>query len=372
LARATALEGPGRPGGEAKPIQQLTPEDEAHAGAARGRKKRQAHPQSAAISGPDKGIRGASGDLRRHIATCRPNQFLLWPAARRKNTGCSWSPVWSWLIGLGSDFRTRRNAACARLMCIIERSSCGRWKCVTAASPARFPTAEKAQPGPIRNPRPRHPFAGGRHPSVFSEGDRVSAGQTNRHPSEAMQDGSPDHRAPPDATVEAGLAVSATAQVEGWGLAGGARLNADHRRRRRGGGVISRVPARLGYPADPTDRVGASRCSTIGDACAAGSDPGCRCWIFTQAFGVRWAWEALSRGAASALFVESDHRARRTVLGHANIATLGLTGRATACVAGSWAAVLATGAAGARSTWCWPTPPYTSRDRRGARRFDGP
>jgi 16S rRNA (guanine966-N2)-methyltransferase len=51
--------------------------------------------------------------------------------------------------------------------------------------------------------------------------------------------------------------------------------------------------------------------------------------------------EALSRGAASALFVESDHRAA-TVLAR-NIATLGLTGATLR--RGLVAAVLATGAA---------------------------
>jgi 16S rRNA (guanine966-N2)-methyltransferase len=51
--------------------------------------------------------------------------------------------------------------------------------------------------------------------------------------------------------------------------------------------------------------------------------------------------EALSRGAASALFVESDHRAA-TVLAR-NIATLGLTGATLR--RGFVAAVLATGAA---------------------------
>ena len=51
--------------------------------------------------------------------------------------------------------------------------------------------------------------------------------------------------------------------------------------------------------------------------------------------------EALSRGAASALFVESDHRAA-TVLAR-NIATLGLTGATLR--RGHVAAVLATGAA---------------------------
>jgi 16S rRNA (guanine966-N2)-methyltransferase len=51
--------------------------------------------------------------------------------------------------------------------------------------------------------------------------------------------------------------------------------------------------------------------------------------------------EALSRGAASALFVESDHRAA-TVLAR-NVATLGLTGATLR--RGLVAAVLATGAA---------------------------
>ena len=71
--------------------------------------------------------------------------------------------------------------------------------------------------------------------------------------------------------------------------------------------------------------------------------------------------EALSRGAASVLFVESDQRAAAVIA--QNIEALGAEGatlrRETV------AAVLAAGSDG-RWTWCWPTRRMTSTPRRSA------
>ncbi len=76
--------------------------------------------------------------------------------------------------------------------------------------------------------------------------------------------------------------------------------------------------------------------------------------------------EALSRGAASALFVESDHRAA-TVL-ERNIATLGLPGATLR--RGLVATVLAAGAA-VPVDLVLADPPYEVDDHRGARRAGG-
>ena len=73
--------------------------------------------------------------------------------------------------------------------------------------------------------------------------------------------------------------------------------------------------------------------------------------------------EALSRGAASATFVESDARAASVIA--KNIAELGVTGATLR--RGPVAAVLAVGQLSGPWTWCWPTRPTTSLPARSTR-----
>lgn len=65
--------------------------------------------------------------------------------------------------------------------------------------------------------------------------------------------------------------------------------------------------------------------------------------------------EALSRGAASVLFVESDQRSAAVIA--RNIEALGLSGATLR--RGAVAAVVAAGTT-SRWIWCWPTRPTTS------------
>lgn len=68
--------------------------------------------------------------------------------------------------------------------------------------------------------------------------------------------------------------------------------------------------------------------------------------------------EALSRGAASALFVESSRRVARTLAG--NVAALGVERRARIVVRDAVSALQALAAEGARFDLCFLDPPYAT------------
>ncbi len=90
--------------GPARPVQQLTPRRRGHARTAR--RETTSHPQPAAIPRPDKGIRGASGKLRRHVAAVG-QPVLLRPAPRRRTPGATGARCRA-ADRLGGHLRARR------------------------------------------------------------------------------------------------------------------------------------------------------------------------------------------------------------------------------------------------------------------------